>query len=209
MITVTPATSAGGVYYRSSALVLHRDTLISRSGGFNDMKRLSVPRVMVLCAILAWMVCGCSGGSGSPTAPPLQENRETAGGVLTLESPVVSGDEISVAVEYSDAHDLYAMSFRIGFDSDGLRPVGVEWGDIVGDEDSTFQFLNAGGIVPLAFARFSGLPGIDGNGTLCTVRFRILDPERTDIGIIQDPDYLVARDSMGRPLTLAAGGESR
>jgi len=163
---------------------------------------------MLLCAILAWLIYGCSGGSGSPTAPPLDEIRDTVGGVLTLGSPVISGDEIAVSVEYSDAYDLYAMSFRVGFDPAGLRPVGVEWGDIVGDEDSTFRFLNADGIVPLAFARFSGLPGIDGSGTLCTLRFRILDPQSSDVRIIPDMEYLVARDSMGRPLTLTVRGES-
>lgn len=173
------------------------------------MKRLFIPRLVIFCAIVALLVYGCSGGSGSPTAPPLQDGREIAGGVLSLGSPEISAGEVTVPVEFSDAYDLYAMSFRVEFDPDGLRPLDVEWGDFVGEEDSTFQFLNADGIVPLAFARFSGLPGIDGDGTLCRIRFRILDPGSADARILPDPDYLVARDSTGRPLTLTVGGESR
>ena len=173
------------------------------------MKRPLFLRFFASCAILAWLIMGCSGGSGSPAEPPLNDTRSAAGGTISLGAPVETGNEIAIPVEFSDACDLYAMSFRVGFDPDGLRPIGVDWTDVVGDEDSTFQLLDRRGFVPLAFARFSGLPGIAGDGDLCTLRFRILNREHAGVWIIPDEEYLVARDSMGRRLTLLAGGESR
>lgn len=174
------------------------------------MKRLTIPRVLAIGAVLLALAIGCSRGSGggdSPTTPELP--RETHNVVISIGPGVASGGEIVFPVEFADAVDLYAFSFRIGFDPSGLRPAGVEWSETLGEHDATFHLTNQQGFLPLAFARYDGIRGLDGAGALCTLRFAVLDPGRATPWIIADPAYLVAFNAFGEPLNLLPGGEAQ
>jgi len=173
------------------------------------MYRLRPLRFLATGVILAFLAVGCSHGSRSPVSPDVPGDRSTAAATIALGAVVETGNEISVPVDYSDADDLYAMSFRVGFDPAGLVPVAVEWGRVVEEEDAIFHKLDCSGFVPLAFTRFSGLRGIGGDGTLCTLRFRVLDQERANCRLVADEDYLVAFSSLGERRTLRIGGEAR
>jgi len=172
------------------------------------MKRLTIPRLVATGAILVAIIVGCSGGGSKPTAPP-DQLRAVSDVVLTLGQVTRNGNEISVPVEYSGAVNLRALSLRAGFDPAGLRPMEVKWGETVTDKDSTFQLLDRDGFLPLALVTFDDSACLNGSGTLCTLKFTVLDSERAKPWIIADPAYLVAKGPQGQPLNMTVGGESR
>ncbi len=174
------------------------------------MKRFYLMRFIATGVVIAALVVGCSGGSNSPLAPDTSTGpRSTAGGTILLGDPIETAGEISFPVEYSGADDIYALSMRIGFDPDGLEPVGIEWGESVGNDDSTFHHMHRPSFVPLAFARFNGGMGLAGEGRLCTLRFRIRNRERVRAWIIPDEEFIVAYNSYGDRLHLSVGGDAR
>jgi len=174
------------------------------------MKRFYLMRFIAIGALIVALALGCSGGSNSPLSPDASDDsRSIAGGTILLGVKIEVGDEISIPVRYSGTDDLYAVSMRIGFDPDGLEPVAVEWSDVVGNDDSTFRHLNHHEYVPLAFARFNGGRGLSGEGTLCTIRFRIRDRDRTRAWLIPDEEFIVASNSLGDRLHLHVGGDAR
>jgi len=187
-------------------------TTLSRipHGGHRIMKWFRLLRMIAPGVMLALLIFGCSGGGGNPVTPEVQDSsRNAVGGVLTLGEPVDTGDEILIPVEYSQAEDLYAFSFRVGFDSEGLEPAGIEWGEMIQPEDSKFHLLNRCEYIPIAFARFDSLGGMNGTGILCTLRFRMKDRDRAEAWIIDDEEFLVARNSIGNRLRLEVGGGER
>jgi hypothetical protein len=171
------------------------------------MKRLTILRLLAIGVMLVAIAVSCS-GKGTPTTPADQNNSKSTA-TLSLGDAIETGDEISVPVEYADASDLYSFSFRIGFDPAGLRPEEVMWDKSIGPDDSTFQMLDREGFVPMAIARLSGARGFDGSGTLCTMKFRVLDPNRARPWIIDDPNFLVGRDHTNRPCRMRVRGEAR
>jgi hypothetical protein len=172
------------------------------------MTRLTFLRFFAMASVLVAVVIGCSGGGGGPVAPVDQQSPDRVIGIA-LGDIVQSGNELTAEVRFTGAVDMHALSFRVGFDPAGLKPVEVTWSDAVTVEDSTFQLLDRDGFVPLAMATFGGFGSLNGDGSLCTVRFTILDATKSAPWIIPDPAYLVARDSAGQPLSLVAGGGPR
>lgn len=174
------------------------------------MNRLALPRYVVIGLVALVIALGCSKGAHMPTLPGTDEQpRNPAGGTIYLGEFESSGDELIVPVLFRDAFDLYALSFRVGFDQTGLQPLRVEWGSRVEEQDSTFSVMNQHGFVPLAFSRFSVASGLTGEGTLCKLHFRFMDPTMATPWIIRDQEFLVARDSLGGHLTLNVGGDSQ
>jgi hypothetical protein len=172
------------------------------------MSRLALPRYVVTGLVAILLALGCSNGRSTPTSPNTNEQpRDIAGGILFFGEFETSGDELIVPVLFRGANDLYAFSFRMGFDPSGLQPLRVEWGSIVEEQDSTFCMMDQPGFVPLAFSRFSIASGLSGDGTLCRMHFKILDPAFSAPSIITDQDFLVARNSIGEHLTLSVGGD--
>lgn len=169
------------------------------------MKRLSITRLVATCVLLVAIAIGCSGGGNGPSIP---DQSRDASIVLTLGKAETTNGEISIPVNFSGAKELHAMSCRIGFDPAGLQPLDVQWSGLCPD-DSTFQMIDRPGFVPLAIAAFGRPDGINGDGVLCTVRFKVLDSSRARCRIIDDPAYLRARDRKGRPLGMCVGGGSR
>jgi hypothetical protein len=171
------------------------------------MNRFTVPRLLVTGAVLVALIVGCSGG-GNPSFPT-DQNHSLAGPTLKLGDITQTGDEITVAVEYTGAKNVRAMSFRVGFDSAGLRPLDVDWSPSVGGNDSCFQMLDRAGFLPLAMASMGNPDGLTGDGILCNLRFMVLDRGHRMPWIIDDRRFLVAKDIMGRPLNLCVGGGAR
>ena len=171
------------------------------------MKRLQLPRSIVTGVILAFVAIGCSGGSGDPITPG--PDHQAADVSITL-GP---GEEIDGFMVYpvmlENVTDISAISFRIGFHPEGLQPVGIEWGDMITGEDGTFHMLDRPDFLPIAFARMNGRLGINADGEFCRVRFRIRNRERIRAWLIDDPDFLVARDSLGNRLRMRVRGENR
>lgn len=167
------------------------------------MNRFFTTRFIIFGMVLLFLAIGCSGG-GNPTEPGIDKN--AAEFTISLGESQIQGDELIVPVLIDGTADLNAMSFRIGFEHDGLVPLAVEWGLMLMEGDSMFYVLDRDGFVPLAFARMEGIRGIDGSGEFCRLRFRIRNHERRRIWIIDDPDYLVAYDSLKRRMRMRPGG---
>ena len=188
--------------------------LLSYDGTLSEvllkMKRFYIPRYLIAVAFFIVLAVACSKGSNSPVAPTDDTNNgDSLGGKISLGMPIETGDEIAYPVQFGEAADLYAMSFRVGFEPSGLEPIGVEWSDEVGEEDATFHVCDQRDFVPLAFARYSGMPGLQGHGTIAFVRFRIISRDHRHPWIINDVRFLKARDSVGNNLRLESGGDSR
>jgi len=163
-----------------------------------------VPAVLILISIL---ILGCSGGK-SPVVPNNPKDAQSIVLSLGILSPApAQGAEVTVPVLIADAHDLCAFSFRVQFDPEGLRPVAADWGTFKGETDVVFNPLDKPGLLPLAYARLDG-GGFKGDGTVCTLKFTVLDPSRTNLRIMKDPKYLVAYDPSHTPLNLTVGGEA-
>ncbi len=172
------------------------------------MKLTSVVHFIAFAVIFACMIVSCSKGSGSPVVPgTTTDSRVVSGGIIALGSPEISGDVVSYPLEITNADDLYAFSFRVGFDQTGLSPVNIEWTELVTDEDAVFTLLDRPGFIPVAYSKFSGNYGLTGDGILCTVTFNVLDPENSTPWIIGDEDFLVAKNNFGDSVILEAGGE--
>ena len=172
------------------------------------MKRFYFSRYITVIVILISLAVACSNGSDSPLSPDDNDQSELPGGRISLGIPIDDGSELVIPVDFSEAEDLYAMSFRIGYESQGLELIDVEWDNIVGDEDATFHNRHQRNFVPLAFARYSGMPGLRGHGTLARLRFRIKNQNYSDPWIIRDREFIRARDSLGNELRLEIGGGS-
>jgi hypothetical protein len=168
------------------------------------MKRLTVTRLFATGILLVAIAIGCSSGKGPLSPEPSRQNSM----FLSLGNVEQNGNEITIEVNYSRAVELRALSFRLGYDPQGLKPVDIQWNDLSPD-DSTFQILNRDGFLPLAIAAFGRPIGIDGNGTLCTIKFQVLDPSRGGVHIIDDPAFLVAKDLTGTSIDMSVGGGSR
>ena len=161
------------------------------------------PAALLLISI---MLFGCSGGNPSePIVPRNQEGITLTLGILSPEP--AQGVEVTIPVLVSDAENLYAFSFRVEFDPAGLKPVDVNWGDFKGETDATFNPLDRPGLLPLGYSRLDGR-GFNGDGTVCTFKFTVLDPTRINIRIVDEPGYLVAYNPAHEILDLVVGGES-
>ena len=170
------------------------------------MCRFSILRSICVGLLFVAVLVGCAGG-GDPVVP--DQEREASSVRIFLGELVDEGDTIVVPVEFADAEDLYAFSFRVGFQQGCVEPLEVEWVSPSGEDISTFYLLDRPGFVPVAVANFTGEPGLSGNGTICRLRFRVLRRECMSPWLVDDPEYLVARDHHGRALRMRVGGGPR
>ena len=167
------------------------------------------PKWIIIPIVLLFIITvahGCSGGN--PATPgDSEDDREAIH--LMLQEPseqLIAGREISIPVTVSNAADLYAFSFRVEYETAGAEAIEVDWGDFRVETDVVFSPIDKPGLLPIAYSMIDS-SGFQGEGTICTLKFTIIDPSRFHIRIIDDPEYLVAYDNKHEPLTLTVGGE--
>ena len=168
------------------------------------MSRFILKGLLFLSIFALLSLPGCSGGD--PVIPEMSEDDSTV--VLSLQTDGISGDLITYALNSADVTGVAALSLRLGFDESSMEPVDVEWSASV-EGDAVFQLLDQPGFIPLAYASSDLSSGLSVDGELCSITFRILDPENPDAWIITDPDYLVAYSAERERLTLTTGGDSQ
>jgi hypothetical protein len=164
-------------------------------------------RILLALAVLAIVLHGCGGG-GSPSSPgaPTHDPDSIHLTFGDLSGDPVAGYEVSIPVLVTNASELYAFSFRIEFDPAGAQPVDVDWGSFKGETDVVFNPLDKPGLLPLAYSRLDGF-GFEGDGTVCELKFRVIDPARFNLKIVSAPEYLVGYNLSHERLNLTAGGE--
>ncbi len=164
-------------------------------------------RMFIAFIIIAAVFHGCGGG-GSPSSPgsPGHNGESINLSFGNLSGEPSAGTEITIPVVVTNASELYAFSFRVEFDPAGAEAMDVDWGEFKSDTDVVFSPLDQPGMLPLAYSSLDGL-GFEGNGTVCTLRFRVLDAARFHLKLVSQPDYLVAYNFRHERLNLTAGGE--
>lgn len=182
---------------------------------------------LLLCALLLAALGSCAGGSkGSASGPQAGDGsnagfthvdmnnlpQEPAGEInlglaaLIPVSAQAAPDKVKYSLTVSDATQLYQLSCRIAFDPLALRPVHAERGSLVDSRAVFFAPLDrpqSAGYVPLAFTYHSGEAMPAASGEIAALEFEVLDPGRAPgIRLLTDPQYLIARNSLGQPLTV-------
>ncbi|MFH1675660.1 MAG: cohesin domain-containing protein [bacterium] len=173
------------------------------------MKNFKLLWFLIVSGIALTLSVQCSHGSGSAVIPDLADNKDNVAAIFSLGESVESDGEMIVPVNFSDANDLYAASLRVSFDPGGLEPIEVDWTGSLSENDSSFDLLDRDGFVPLAFARLKGIRGFDGSGTLCRLKFKILNRDRMKIRIIDDPQFLPGYNSLGSKMHLGLRGDAK
>ena len=173
------------------------------------MKRFRLLCFFIVSGIAITLSVQCSHRSGSPTVPDLSNNKNHVAAYVSFGQPEESNGELIVPVNFSDANDLYAASLRVSFDPSGLKPVEVDWTGSLTENDSSFDLTDRDGFVPLAFARLKGVRGFDGSGTLCKLKFSILNGDRKEIRIIDDPEFLLAYNGIGSKMHLGLRSDAK
>jgi general secretion pathway protein D len=136
-------------------------------------------------------IAAAGGGPGmgtalaSGTVPPPGTSRPPI--TLSVTPPVENqpvGSTFTVAVDATDAHDLFSVPLQIQFDPRVLQLVNVDSGPLLAGDMSkgTMQAValvhrdEGNGAVTISATRPPGTKGVDGQGTVCTLTFKTLAP---------------------------------
>ncbi len=82
----------------------------------------------------------------------------------------------------------------------------MDWSGFRGENDTVFNPLDRPGLLPLAYARLEGI-GFKGEGQVCKLTFRVMDPSRVSLRIVDNPAYLVAYNPSHERLNMVVGGD--
>lgn len=143
--------------------------------------------------------------------------------ITTPVSPVASGSFFDVFVEITDVTDLYAFQFDVSFDPSILQAESVTQGAFLASGGSTLFIEGAidnfaGSITWTANALTGAVSGVDGFGTLASLRFQaiaegissitlsevtLLDSSLSDISFtLNDGSVTVAGNAVPEPATM-------
>jgi general secretion pathway protein D len=130
--------------------------------------------------------------AGAGNVPPVAGSRPPI--TLTVTPPVESepvGATFTVAVNASNAHDLFSVPMQMQFDPRVLQLVNVDSGELLaGDmKAGTMQAValvhrdEGNGAVTISATRPPGTKGVDGQGTVCTLTFKTLAPGTSSLAL--------------------------
>lgn len=163
--------------------------------------RLRPPLVRsTLVALLAAACVACGGGHDGE---PVTVDRSPIVMILPDSSTVSVGDTCTVDVAVSGVTDLFSVAFDLTYDPQILEFVSAAEGPFLGkngaDATSFAAALQAGtqGRLDVGITRLGNLPGVSGEGTLCSLTFRALDPGTSALSF-DSPRTLL--DSMNLPI---------
>jgi len=126
--------------------------------------------------------------TGTPVPPaPSGETRLTFAPGTIQAAP---GSPVSVNVRIENANDLFSGApIKIKFDKDHLRLNDIVAGDLFSRDNvqTTTQkdIRNDTGDASLTVARFPGMPGVSGSGTIVTLNFVAISPGPTTVRVTE------------------------
>lgn len=111
--------------------------------------------------------------------------------ILSIEPSVTTvsaGSVFAVDVDITDAVDVYAFQFDLGFDQTALSVESVSEGSFLSTGGATFFIPgsidnSAGTISSTSDSLLTAISGVSGNGTLVTVNFRALVPSTSTLSL--------------------------
>lgn len=167
---------------------------MARSAGF----RRAIPGIAVVALSLALLACG--GGSSTPELPVQKDGGAVQ---LSVHSESLDDSTVRVLVSADDAAELYQLSCRLTYDPVAVRPLTTTPGSLVDQRALFFTSDRPEAYVPVAFTYHPGEAIPAASGTLAVCEFELLDAgSGPAFDLIQDPEFLIAADSLGRKLSL-------
>ncbi|HEX4156055.1 MAG TPA: cohesin domain-containing protein [Acidobacteriaceae bacterium] len=146
--------------------------------------------------------------AGHPISPPSATGAfesptsaaATSAGGTPLKLTVVTpsdetvGSTFQVAVQASNAHDLFGVPLQMQFDPHVLALVDVDSGDLLGRDGQAVALVHrdeGDGAVTISATRPPNTRGVEGQGTLVTLTFRAVAPGNSQLALVR----IGARDS--------------
>jgi general secretion pathway protein D len=109
------------------------------------------------------------------TAPPVAPPGVVAASMVPSAAEVQSGSTVTVQVNVSNVKDLAAAPMRVKYDAALLKLVDVQAGGFLGEPGKQVIFSEVrsrqGGETKIQLQRLAGAGGVDGSGTLLTLKF--------------------------------------
>jgi general secretion pathway protein D len=128
---------------------------------------------------------------------------------LTVVPPTVNqtvGATFQVALRAANAHDLASVPVQLHFDPKVLSLVNVDAGDLLGRDGQAVALMHRvddDGTVTISASRPPNLPGVEGQGTVCTLTFKALSIGDATLSLVK----MGAKDSQQNALP-AIGGQA-
>jgi hypothetical protein len=157
---------------------------------------------VLAAALCVLLLSGCGGTLSGP-------KRGTARVALELET-LAAAEQLTVTLSASDASELHQLACRVAYNPDALRFTGAERGTLVDSRAVFFTTAKGAGYVPVAFTYHTGETIPASSGCIATLRFDVLDASAdTGVALVQDAEFLVARDALKRSIDVRVSGAAR
>jgi general secretion pathway protein D len=107
--------------------------------------------------------------SAQDSAPPLALN------VMPADSTQAVGSTFQMAVLANNARDVFSVPMQVQFDPKVLQLVNVDGGEMLGRDGQAVAVVHrddGAGLATITLSRPPNVPGVNGQGALCTLTFR-------------------------------------
>ncbi len=125
------------------------------------------PATVIVTAILALLPIIGNGEEAKPTASL---------SILPEQAKVKVGQEVSLTIQVREAKNLFGAPFYLLYDPHLLQVVKVSEGDFLKKDGKKTAFLHKvdkqKGRIIVGLSRLGNVTGVNGNGTLVSVRFK-------------------------------------
>ena len=129
-----------------------------------------------------------SDGVNEPVSQTVNIGVKTSTPVIKIDpylSEVSSGSSFSLNVKVENVKGLFGASFELKFDQDVLEATEALKGDFLG-QDVIFYAGVEQGSVGIGISRKAGAGGVDGDGVIAVVTFKVISAGQTEISFHRD-----------------------
>jgi general secretion pathway protein D len=123
-----------------------------------------------------------SGAGAGPSSSPVNISVVSPPG----NQPV--GSTFMVSVTAANAHDLFSVPLQMQFDPHVLTLVNVDAGDLLGRDNQAVALVHrdeGNGAVTISASRPPNTPGVNGQGTICTLTFKALAAGDSTLALVK------------------------
>jgi general secretion pathway protein D len=99
-----------------------------------------------------------------------------------------TGSTFQVSILAANAHDLYAVPLQLQFDPKVLQLVNVDAGELLGRGGQAVAMVHrdeGNGMVTISSSRPPNVPGVDGQGSICTLTFKAIAPGNSALSLVK------------------------
>jgi len=163
-------------------------------------RMLVLTLVALLCSVL---LSACGGGGGGASASASRSDPTVR---LSL-SVQTTSQQVTVTLSADNARALHQLACRIAYNPQALRYRGSVRGSLVDQRAVFFTTARASAYVPVAFTYHAGEQTPASSGPIATLTFDTLDASQPfGLHVLEDGNYLIARDDGRHPLALTISG---